>query len=112
MLVGLALDGQSLMLILHHALPGWVLAPLLAAHLGLGLAAGVLYFRSVRRTACLLADGGSLGSAVCLGAGRFAALGIALFLAAREGAAPLLCMAAGVLLARFAMVRLPPASAA
>jgi hypothetical protein len=108
MLVGLALDAQNLMFILHHEITGWVLAPLLVAHLSLGILAGVLYFRALRRAADIFSKGGSAASPFMLGGRRFAGLGLILFLAAMEGAAPLLCMAAGVMFARFVMLRMSP----
>jgi hypothetical protein len=107
MLVGLALDAQNLMVILHHEITGWVLAPLFAAHLGVGILAGFLYFRALRRATTIFAKGGGVATALLMGGGRFAGLGLLLFLAVLEGAAPLLCMAAGVMLARFAVLRKP-----
>lgn len=98
--------------ILHDSARLWRVATLLVAHFGLGLLAGTLYFRALRRAAGRLIAGASLGGALRDGAARFAGLGAVLCLAAHEGAAPLLCMAAGVLLARFAMLRAPRESAA
>jgi hypothetical protein len=112
LLVGLALGAENLMFILHHAVTGWMLAPLLAAHLAAGLLAGILYFRALRRTTEMFANGGSVAAVLWMGACRFAGLGLVLFLAALEGAWPLLCMAAGVLLARCAMLRRARESAA
>jgi len=110
--MGLALDAEDLMSVVHHAIAGWMLVPLLAAHVAGGLLAGILYYRALRRTADMFVNGGGVGAVLRMGVARFAWLGFVLFLAALEGAWPLLCMAAGVLLARFAMVRLAPASAA
>jgi hypothetical protein len=107
MLVRLAMDGTGLMVFLHHAFTGWVLAPLLALHVAVGMIAGLLYFRALRRATDLFAGGGSAAGALLMGGGRFAALGVLLFLSALEGAWPLLCMAAGVMCARFAMLRAP-----
>ena len=105
MLVGLALDAESLMFFLHHEISLWVAAPLLAAHFGLGLLAGMVYFRALRRATDIFARGGGVGAALLMGGGRFAGLGLVLFLAALEGAWPLLCLAGGVMLARFFMLR-------
>jgi len=112
MFLGLALDAKNLMFVLHHEITGWILAPLLAAHLGVGLLAGILYFRALRRATEGFAKSRGAGSALLMGGGRFAGLGLVLFVAAQEGAAPLLCMAAGVMLARFAMLRMKPEIAA
>ncbi len=112
MFLGLALDAENLMFLLHHALTGWMVAPLLAAHLAAGLFAGILYFRALLRTTEMFVNGGSVAGVLLMGVYRFAGLGLVLFLAALEGAWPLLCMAAGVLLARFAMLRLARESAA
>lgn len=97
---------------MHHAVTGWAVAPLLAAHLAVGLLVGILYLRALRRATDIFAAGGGLAGALGMGAGRFAAIGAVLFLAALEGALPLLAMAAGVLIARHAMVRPPPANPA
>jgi len=112
MLVGLALDAEALMFVLHREIVGWALAPWLAAHIGFGVLAGLLYFRALRRATDIFAGGGGAGGALLLGGARFAALGLVLFIAAREGAWPLLCMAAGVMLARYATLRMKPATAA
>jgi hypothetical protein len=112
MFLGLALDAENLMFVLHHALTGWMVAPLLVAHLAAGLFAGTLYFRSLRRTTDMFANGGSVTAVLRLAVCRLAGMGVVLFLAALEGAWPLLCMAAGVLLARFAMLRRARESAA
>jgi len=100
------------MFVLHHALTGWMVAPLLVAHLAAGLLAGTVYFRALRRTTDMFANGGSVAAVLRMGVCRFAGMGVVLFLAALEGAWPLLCMAAGVLLARFAMLRLARESTA
>jgi hypothetical protein len=97
------------MAVLHHDITGWFLAPLLAAHVGLGILAGLLYFRALRRAADKFAQGGGFASAFLMGGSRFTVLGLVLFLAALEGAAPLLCVAAGVMLARFVVLRKPAA---
>lgn len=101
---------------MHHAVTGWAVAPLLAGHLGAGVVAGMLYFRALRRATDDFAAGSGAARALRMGAGRLAGLAGVLLLAAQEGAGPLLCLAAGVMLARFAitraaMMRLPPANA-
>jgi hypothetical protein len=110
--VGVALDAEGVISFMHHAVTGWAVAPLLAAHLAVGLLAGILYLRALRRATEIFAAGGGIAGALRMGAARFAAIGVVLFLAALEGALPLLAMAAGVLLARWVMVRLPRADTA
>ncbi len=59
-------------------------------------------------SARLLASGGRARTAVALMAGRFAVLGGVLTLASLRGAAPLLAVTLGVLLARAAVLRSLP----
>lgn len=89
----------------HHAPPEWAVLPILAACLVAGIGLGALYFRTLWWTTRRLGAEGRLATAVALMAGRFVALGGALFLASLAGAAPLLTMALGVLVARFVVVR-------
>ncbi len=110
--MGVALDAEGVITFMHHPVTGWAVAPMLAAHLAVGLLAGLLYLRALRRATDIFAGGGGLAGALGMGASRFAAIGLVLFLAALEGALPLLAMAAGVLLARYVMLRPPPANPA
>ncbi len=87
------------------SLPTWAMSLSLGAHLAAGIALGALYFRAVWWSARLFAQGGRAATLVVLIAGRFAALGGLLALASLEGALPLLIMALGVLIARFAVLR-------
>ncbi|RLL72454.1 N-ATPase subunit AtpR [Paenirhodobacter hankyongi] len=68
------------------------------AALGLGTGAGWLHFRTLRAVSDRLLSGDL--TAVALQVGRFAVLGLFLFLCARAGAAPLVTGAAGVLIGR------------
>lgn len=85
------------------AFPFWLKCADLLVHLALGFAAGQLYFRSVWHSAQLFAD--RPGMAMALTVLRFGLLAGALFLAAREGAAPLLAAALGLMLARPLVLR-------
>ena len=69
-----------------------------------GIAAGTLYFVGLWWNARLFARGGSWLSILML-LGRIGALACVLTLAARQGAMPLLVMALGVFVARFAVMR-------
>jgi F1F0 ATPase subunit 2 len=89
----------------HVAPPAWAVLPVLAACLLGGLGLGALYFRTLWWSTRRFGVDGSLTTAVALMAGRFLALGAVLFLASLAGAAPLLTMALGLLIARFAVVR-------
>ncbi len=88
-----------------ESLPAWAKLFSLGAHLAAGTALGALYFRAVRWSARLFAEGGRAATVVVLTAGRFAVLGGLLALASLEGALPLLMMALGVLIARSAALR-------
>jgi F1F0 ATPase subunit 2 len=77
----------------------------LALYFTSGIVAGTLYFACVWWNVRLFAErGGSLLSVLLL-LGRIAVLGCVLTLAARQGALPLLVMALGVFVARFAVMR-------
>ena len=101
----MALDAARVSLAFNHPQAAWAILPVLAACLAAGIAIGTVYFRSVWQTARLLDGSGNARRAVALTAGRFVLLGSALFLASLLGAAPLLAVAAGVLMARFAVMR-------
>jgi hypothetical protein len=70
-----------------------------------GLAFGLLYFASVRRTAALLTARKGLAWPLAFTFGRIAAAALFLALAARLGAAPLLAAFLGFLLARTVALR-------
>jgi F1F0 ATPase subunit 2 len=86
-------------------LPPWAMALSLAAHLIAGIALGVVYFGSLWRTVHRFARGGRATTLAALTVGRLALLGGLLALASLEGALPLLTMALGVFVARFAVMR-------
>jgi F1F0 ATPase subunit 2 len=77
----------------------------LAIHFTAGILLGVIYFRGLWWNARLLASGGHLATSIALLLGRFALLGGILTLASLEGALPLLVMAMGILVARYAVMR-------
>ncbi len=84
--------------------PAWVWLFSLAVHLGAGFALGILYFRSLWESARRFGGGGSLVAAIALTASRLVVMGGVLTLASLEGALPLLTLALGVLIARFAVM--------
>jgi len=86
-------------------LPAWAIILSLTAHLVAGIGLGVVYFDAVWRSARLFALGGNVRTTVALIIGRLVLLGGLLFLASLEGAAPLLAMALGVLIARPMVMR-------
>ena len=88
-----------------NLLPAWAMTLILCVHLAAGLALGALYFRAVWWCARLFAGGGRAATLIVLTIGRLAVLGGLLALASLEGAAPLLTMALGVLVARSAALR-------
>ncbi len=87
------------------SLPAWAMVLSLAVHLAAGIGLGVLYFRSLWWNIRLFTLGGRATTAIALIIGRLALLGGLLTLASLEGALPLLGMALGVLVARFAVMR-------
>ena len=103
MLVRLEMDAKRMSVASFYPLPAWAVLLGLATHLGVGFGLGILYFRSLwwgtRRFA------GSIAAIIALMIGRFALIGGVLALAGLEGALPLLTMALGVLLARFAVIK-------
>ena len=70
-----------------------------------GIVAGSLYFVCLWWNARLFAERGGNWLTVLLLLGRILVLGCVLTLAARRGAMPLLLMALGVFIARFAVMR-------
>ncbi len=70
-----------------------------------GIIAGTLYFYCVWWNARLFAEHGGTRRTILLLLGRIAVLGLMLTLAAKQGAMPLLLMALGVFVARFAVMR-------
>ena len=92
-------------LVSFDTLPPWAGLLSLAAHLAVGIALGIFFFRSLWWNARRFAAGGRAITAVALMIGRFALLGGLLTLASLEGALPLLMMALGVLIARPVVIR-------
>lgn len=80
-----------------------LLAP--GAYLTAGLVAGILYFGCLWWNARLFAERGRTRLSMLLMLGRIVILGGMLTLAAQKGAMPLLLMALGVIIARFAVMR-------
>jgi hypothetical protein len=70
-----------------------------------GLAFGLVYFATLRRTIALFSAGRGWLAPAALTVGRLAAMAALLALAARLGAAPLLAAFGGVLAARFIALR-------
>lgn len=77
----------------------------LALYCAAGIAAGTLYFVCLWWNARQFAERGGTWPAILLLLGRIALIGCTLTLAARQGAMPLLVMALGVFIARFAVMR-------
>ena len=92
-------------LLFFESLPPWVMLLSIGAHLGAGIVLGILYFRAVWWNARLFAMGGHATTAVAVVIGRFVLLGGLLTLASMEGALPLMAMAFGMLVVRFAVMR-------
>lgn len=78
---------------------------LIAAGFALGLGLGLIHFASLKRVAELYVGGGSLGRALGLQLLRLAILTGLLVLLARQGAAPLLAGALGIIVARWIVLR-------
>lgn len=70
-----------------------------------GVVAGALFFGGLWWNARLFGTGGSTRTMILVMVGRYALLGGLLTLASLQGAMPLLLMAAGVLVARFLVMR-------
>lgn len=79
--------------------------PLLALYIVGGIAVGVLYFFSLWWNTGLFNRAGRTRTLIAAMATRFVLLGGVLTAASFEGAAPLLATAAGVLIARAAVLR-------
>jgi F1F0 ATPase subunit 2 len=77
----------------------------LALYFTAGIVAGTLYFVCLWWNARLFAERCGTMLTFLLLLGRIAVLGCVLTLAARQGAMPLLLMALGVFIARFAVMR-------
>jgi F1F0 ATPase subunit 2 len=93
MLVRLEVDGQRMN------------AGSLALYLAAGLAVGALYFASLWWNAEVFGRGGRTGTLIAAVVARFVLLSFVLTAASLQGAWPLLATAAGVLLARSAVLR-------
>ena len=78
---------------------------LLAIHLAAGAVVGVIFFRGLQWGARILVKGGAISTAFALTLGRFLLVGALLFVAAREGAGPLLAASVGILVGRFLVMR-------
>ncbi len=78
---------------------------LLAAHLVGGVGVGWFYFRAMWWSVGRLAGGTPTRAALVAIVVRFALLAAVLTLVSREGAAPLLAMAAGIIAGRFVVLR-------
>jgi F1F0 ATPase subunit 2 len=77
----------------------------LALYFTSGIVAGTLYFVCLWWNARWFAERGGTWLTILLLLGRIAVLGCVLTLVARQGALPLLLMALGVFVARFAVMR-------
>jgi len=88
-----------------HGGPDWSVALYLVGYLTAGFGLGMLYFHALRRSADLLATGGRAWTAAALTLGRLALAGAMLTFAGMQGAAPLLAMALGFLIARSCIMR-------
>jgi F1F0 ATPase subunit 2 len=83
-----------------HTFSAWATGLRLAADFAVGLALGFAYFNAVWWNARQFALGCRMTTAIALIIGRLGILGGFLVLASLKGAAPLLAMAGGVLIAR------------
>ena len=82
-----------------------LIAPLIALYFAGGLATGTLYFTSLWWNAGLFGRAGHIRTLIASMAARFIVLGGVLTAASLQGAPPLLATAAGVLVARVAVLR-------
>jgi F1F0 ATPase subunit 2 len=98
------MDAGRMTLTPFDGLSGATLASV-GAHLAAGIVAGVFYFRSLWWTARRVSLGGRVTATLAVMVCRLALIGGLLTLASLEGALPLLVMALGVLIARFAVMR-------
>jgi hypothetical protein len=85
-----------------QAVPLLLILPLCFAG---GLGVGFVYFRALRATADLLVSGDRPLLGLMLSLGRFACLGVALYVAVQAGGLALLATLAGILCARAWMLR-------
>jgi F1F0 ATPase subunit 2 len=99
------MDTERMTPLLFSALPTWAAPIGLAAHLGAGMALGVLYFRSLWDNVDRLTHGGRLLPTIVMAIGRFAILGGLMTLVSLEGAQPLLMLSLGVLVGRSVVMR-------
>jgi F1F0 ATPase subunit 2 len=104
MLVRLEMDKEHMRIAAFDMLPAWAGLFGLAVHLGAGFVLGILYFRSLWWSARRFTGRGSLVATIALMIGRLVLMGGVLTLPSLEGALPLLIMALGVLVARFAVM--------
>ncbi len=104
MLVRLEMDKDHMTMAWFDMPPGWAWLFSLAVHLGAAFALGILYFRSLWWSARRFSGGGSLVATIALMGVRLVVMGGVLTLASLEGALPLLTLALGVLVARFAVM--------
>jgi hypothetical protein len=104
MLVRLEMDAKRMSIPSSDLPLAWAVPLDLAAYLGVGYGVGVLYFRSIWWNARRFAGRGGLVAIIALMIGRFAVIAGVLALASLEGALPLLVMALGVIVARFAVM--------
>ena len=86
-------------------LPEPAIALLLLANFLGGMGLGWAYFRLVWRSARQFAEAGGLPKLLLASLGRLVLLGSVLMLASRQGALPVLLVAAGLVLARFLALR-------
>lgn len=87
------------------ATPAIALLLHLGLHLVLGSLVGMVYFRAVRLSAELFAQGRHVAVAITLTLGRLLLVGGLLVLIMREGGLPLLAFALGFLIARAIAMR-------
>ena len=78
---------------------------LLALYLAAGVVAGAIFFHALRWGASILVEGGAVSTAFALTLGRFLLVGALLFVAARQGAGPLLAASIGIFVGRFLVMR-------
>jgi F1F0 ATPase subunit 2 len=98
------MDAERMKISWLNSLPGWAAVLVLLLYFGTGIVLGVVYFRGLWWNARLFAAGASLKVTIGLLMARFVLLGVLLTLASLQGAMPLLVMALGVLVARFAVM--------
>jgi F1F0 ATPase subunit 2 len=99
------MDGERMSLFSFGALPAWAALASVAIHFAMGLALGRFYFHGLWRQTRRLVAGAGAATTIALMIARFALLGALLTFASLEGAAPLLALTLGVLIARRAVMR-------